>query len=169
MTRPTAAAPRPPGWWYPRIFIGGMAVVVAVNLVLVYFAVSTFTGLETTDHYRKGLAYNQALAAAAQQAERGWTMALALSAAPQPEGGRGGELAVDFADRSGQPLADLVVTATLIRPTQAGFDVSAPLVHRGGGRYAAPVTVALPGQWDARILARRGGEAFQETRRILVP
>ncbi|HOT83126.1 MAG TPA: FixH family protein, partial [Candidatus Defluviicoccus seviourii] len=51
------ASGRPPGWWYPWIFVGGMLIVVAVNAVMAIVAVGTFSGLETTDHYRKGLAY----------------------------------------------------------------------------------------------------------------
>ena len=50
------ARPRQPGWWYPWIFVGGMLVVIAVNGVLITMAVSTFSGIETEEHYRKGLA-----------------------------------------------------------------------------------------------------------------
>ncbi|MCW8952841.1 MAG: FixH family protein, partial [Rhodospirillales bacterium] len=53
-----AANNRKPGWWYPWIFVGGMTIVVIVNGIMIYFALSTFTGLETRNHYEKGLAYN---------------------------------------------------------------------------------------------------------------
>ena len=57
------AGARPRGWWYPWIFVGAMAVVVVVNGILAWLAVGTWTGIETEDHYRKGLAYNENLAA----------------------------------------------------------------------------------------------------------
>ncbi|QLH39782.1 MAG: FixH family protein [Defluviicoccus sp.] len=63
---------RPQGWWYPWTFVVGMLVVVAVNVVLITYAIGTFPGLDTEDAYRKGITYNQTLAAAHEQEARGW-------------------------------------------------------------------------------------------------
>lgn len=170
----TGARPagRPPGWWYPWIFVGGMLIVIAVNVVLVIFAVGTFSGLETTDHYRKGLAYQDALDATARQAELGWTAQVDFR--PRPPGGESGgqssgELALQFSDRDGQPLERLEVEAQFTRPTQAGFDHKAVLDSEGSGRYRASISFPMPGQWDLRVLARRDDARFQSTHRLLVP
>lgn len=160
---------RPRGWWYPWIFVGGMLIVVAVNVTLVLLAVRTFSGLETTDHYRKGLAYEQALKAAAAQAERGWRLEVAFQPGPAGEGAHGGELAVLFKGPDGLPLERLEVEAHLIRPTQAGFDQTHVLEDKGSGRYRKAVSLPLPGQWDLRILARKDEARFQATQRLLVP
>ncbi len=169
MASPRQTAPRQPGWWYPWIFVGGMLLVIAVNVVLVLYAVGTFPGLETKDHYRKGLAYNQALAAADAQDRRGWQMELAFSPATPASGDRRGDLEATFTDRDGQPLRSLSVEATLFRPTHEGFDRTVSLDHRGEGRYGGTVEVPLSGQWEARIHAHHDGENFQMSRRISVP
>ncbi len=173
-----AARVRQPGWWYPWIFVGGMGLVIVVNAILVYFAVSSWTGLQTENHYRKGLAYNEALTAAREQELLGWTMAVAFdpafegkrdgSADGQPAAGTG-ELSVRFNDRLGQPITDLEARAIVIRPTQEGHDQTLALRHVGEGHYASALTLPLPGQWEARILAHRGDQAFQKTRRLYVP
>jgi nitrogen fixation protein FixH len=159
------------GWWYPWTFVAGMALVIAVNIALVIYAVGTFPGLETDDAYRKGLAYNETLAAARAQEALGWRADVRY--APRPAeaaagGGREGELVITLLDRTGEPLRDLKAEAVLVRPTRAGLDMRIELEPRGPGEYRAEATLPLAGQWDVRILARRGDHGFQATRRILV-
>jgi nitrogen fixation protein FixH len=149
-----------------------MLIVIAVNAVLAIVAVGTFSGLETTDHYRKGLAYQDALDAAARQADRGWRVQVDFQPRPadRASGGEsGGELALVFSDRDGQPLERLEVEAQFARPTQAGFDQTVVLDQDGGGRYRTSISLPMPGQWDLRILARRDDARFQSTYRLLVP
>ena len=159
---------RADGWWYPWIFVVGMLVVIAANGVLITCAIATFPGLESDDAYREGLAYNTTLAAARAQQERGWQAQVGF-APGMKSAGHGGDLTVAFLDRDGQPMRDLDVVAVLIRPTNRGSDVSVELDHRGQGVYGAAVALPLPGQWDARIVAHRGTDDFQQTRRIFVP
>ena len=64
------------GRWIPWAFVGGFGVVIAANVALILFSLGSWTGLETTDAYRKGLAYNDVLAAAEAQAARGWDHAI---------------------------------------------------------------------------------------------
>jgi nitrogen fixation protein FixH len=162
---------RPDGWWYPWIFVGGMLLVIAVNMVLVTKAIDTFPGLETEDHYRKGLAYNTNLAAARAQSERGWRAVIAFAADPAAaaEGRHQGTLTVRLTDRDGAPLSALTVSAVLTRPTQGGHDFEVPLTGVGEGLYRAALTLPLRGQWEARILAAGGDSRFQDTHRLLVP
>lgn len=170
----TVARRRERGWWYPWIFVVGMSVVIVVNIVMITLALDTFPGLETQDAYRKGIAYNQTIAAADAQAARGWQMAVAVQprpADPTPatNGSRTAEVDATFTDRHGDPIAGLEVHAYLLRPTNEGNDFDARLDERGSGRYAATLTVPLPGQWDVRVHARRGDETYQATRRIMMP
>ena len=58
-------APRQPGWYIPWIFVGVFMVVLAVNGIMVHFAVSSWTGIETENHFIKGLGYNNDLAGGA--------------------------------------------------------------------------------------------------------
>ncbi len=161
------AGPRPRGWWYPWIFVAGMALVVAVNGVLVVYAVGTFPGLETDDHYRKGLAYNDNLAGARAQDALGWHMDLAFVAVESAA--RSGDLVVRFSDADGRPIEDLEVRVLLVRPTHEGFDDGVALDHRGAGTYAAFVAPPLAGQWEVRVQAFRGDQVYQGVERIQVP
>jgi nitrogen fixation protein FixH len=161
--------PRQRGWWYPWIFVGFMLLVVAVNAVMATLAVRTFPGLQTEDAYNKGLRYNETIEAAREQAKRGWRMTLDVKPLPATDGGRDAEVAVAFADRDGRPLERLEIDAALHRPAVAGFDRSVSLEPRGGGVYAGVVTLPFPGQWDARITARRDADTYQATQRLFVP
>jgi nitrogen fixation protein FixH len=162
------ARPRAPGWWYPWIFVVGMLLVIVVNVGMAAYAIGTFPGLETEDAYRKGLAYNETIAAARAQDQRGWRIDLRFTPSADPSG-HGGDLGVAIVDRTGDPVRGLEVKADLIRPTRAGADMSLMLGERAAGLYGAAIAAPLPGQWDARIVARRGQDEFQTTRRIIVP
>jgi nitrogen fixation protein FixH len=166
------------GWWYPWLFVGGMLIVIAVNAVLVVIAVRTFPGLTAEDAYRRGLAYNRTIAAAAAQDARGWRLDLTVSppSAADAVGNASaaqkapGALAVvaRFVDRAGQPLSRLAVNAILVRPLGAGNDITLTLEETGGGVYRGSLTTLIGGQWDVRIHARRGDETFQQTRRLVL-
>ena len=159
------------GRWIPGVFVAGFLVMLAANAALVYFALGSFSGLETEDAYRRGVTYNAALAAARKQAERGWRVALDAEALPAADGGprRTLDLVASFADRTGWPLGDLSVRALLVRPTHAGHDLEVALPHLGTGRYGAQVLLPLPGQWELRLVAARGAETWQTSRRLHLP
>ena len=163
------AARRPDGWWYPWIFVLGMAVVIAVNGVLIFSAIETFSGLRTENAYNKGLKYNDTLAAAAEQQRLGWRSEVSLA----PDGAGTGErrfvLVATLKDRDGRPLSGLAARAYLSRPTVGGHDVETPLAEQGEGRYVADVNLPLPGLWDVRVHAHRGTDNFQDARRVSVP
>jgi len=152
------------GRHYPWLIVAGMALVVAVNGVLIYFAVSSFTGLATDDPYDKGLAFNQAAAAATAQAARGWQVDVAAAAAAGSQPAIA--VAANFRDRAGRPIDDLEVTAYLVRPTSAGHDRSVPLGRADAGLYRATAGLPLSGEWLLTIVARRGTETWQSTQRV---
>lgn len=164
------AAQRQSGWWYPWIFVGGMALVIAVNVVLVVLAVTTFPGLDTEDHYERGIAYNEALAGAREQTALGWSADIRYEGggAAAASGAHVGQLVVTLRDKLGNPLTGLDVDVRLVRPTHDGFDTRATLIRRGDGAYASPLSLPLAGQWDAYLVARKNGTTFQESHRLFV-
>jgi nitrogen fixation protein FixH len=164
----SSAAPRadaPTGRFYPWIFVAAMGLVVLVNAGMIWFAVSTFTGLSTEDPYDKGLAFNRTLAAAETQAALGWQVD--VDAAASPAGAAPTvTLAVAFRDRAGRMLDGLQVRAFLVRPTSAGHDRAVDLAAAGEGRYRATAALALRGEWLLTIVASKDKETWQSTRRI---
>jgi nitrogen fixation protein FixH len=162
----TTSKQRAPGWWYPWLFIGGMGVVVAVNAVLVYFALGSWTGLETDNYYRRGIQYNDAIAAAEVQRARGWQGR--LDVAETPAEGRLFDATLTLKDKAGKPLDGVAVRLEAERPTDSAYDAKAPLRPLGQGRYAGRIALALPGQWALRVVAQRDSEQFQSVERVLV-
>lgn len=150
--------------WIPWSFAGALGVVVAVNGALAYFAVSSSTGLVTAHPFESGNDYNRVLAAAETQDALGWRGTLAFTAA----GAGAGEIAVELADRAGQKLSGLAVTALVARPVEPLPDTELRLVEADAGRYRSPVALTRPGQWEVRVVARRGGDVFQFAQRIVV-
>jgi nitrogen fixation protein FixH len=138
----------------------GFALVTAVNGTFVYFAVASWSGLTTVNAYNEGLAYNRVLDQAAAQARLGWRAEM---------GWRDGAAELRLYNRDGQPLDGLSVAARFARPVQEGFDRSVALTAAGSGRYAAPVDLPLPGQWDMVVEARGAETVYRAAVRVFAP
>lgn len=144
------------GRWIPWVFVGGMLLVVAVNGVMVWAALTTFTGVTVGQAYDRGRAYNHVLAEAARQDSLGWAAQVALE---------GDRLVLSVRDREGAPVAGRV-QGTLLRPlerTQLPLD----FLPVAPGRWAAEVAPPQPGQWEARLrLLGPGGDVLDIRERV---
>ena len=136
------------------------AVVIAVNGVFVYFALSSWSGLTASDAYSRGIAYNRVLDEAAAQARLGWRAEI---------GWRKGAAEARLVDRDGSPLDGLEVVAHFTRPLGKGQPVDVTLVAAAPGRYLAAIDLPLPGQWEMLIEARGAGGRYQAATRLIVP
>lgn len=150
--------------WIPWTIVGGFAIVIAVNATLIYFATSTFSGVETEHHYERGLAYNQTIASAEAEAQRGWR----LDPVFESRGPGAAHLTVTFTDQGGAPITGADVRAYLVRPVQSGHDVEAVLMDRGAGRYVADIALPYAGQWDLRVVAEGRGATQQARQRVFL-
>lgn len=147
------------------IIIGGFSIVFAANSALVYFALASWTGLETEQHFVKGLAYNRDLEGARRQQTQGWQMTLKTTFS----GSAAGVVGITFSDRDGKPLSDLNVKVFAVRPTREGYDRKFEAIAMGEGAYQSAFTLPLQGVWDLRVVARRGEDDFQRVERIVTP
>jgi nitrogen fixation protein FixH len=149
------------GRWIPWVFVGGMALVVAVNGVLITAAVTTFTGTTVGHAYDRGSTYNHILEEAARQRALGWSAEVAWA---------DGRLTLRARDHDGAPLpADTAVTGILQRPL-AGTELPLAFQPSGAGAWAAGAQVPEPGQWEARLtLTRLDGSRLQVQRRLMLP
>jgi nitrogen fixation protein FixH len=153
--------------WIPWTIVGFFLVVFVANGLLVVFALSSRTGFDGADAYRRGVHYNEALAAAAHQAELGWRSHIAFA----DMGGRTGRVEFTLNDRNNAPLRHAAVKAMMVRPTAAGHDFALTLKESAPGRYAATVAFPLAGQWEVRVLAESHDSAndrYAEVERIMV-
>lgn len=145
--------------WIPWAFVGAFGVIIAVNATLIYFAITTFTGVTEAHSYDRGRSYNQVLAEAARQDALGWTARVALE---------GGMLAVSVADREGLPVGGRV-EGVLLRPLD-GSGMPLDFAAAGPGRFLAAAALPGQGQWEARlVLHGQRGERFDIRQRVFVP
>ena len=129
-----------------------------VNGIFVYFALATFSGGDTSNPYRKGLDYNETLAAAERLAERGW----------QGEVGyddRSGRLRLTLRDRESAPVTGLIIEAMLSRPATASEDRAIKLTEAEPGIYAADVKLD-PGLWVISVASGEGSDASEPVYRL---
>lgn len=161
-----ASAPERRSGWIPWAFVAFMGLVAAVNGVMVYLALSTFTGTTVDRAYERGRRYNEVLAEAARQAAFGWRFELRWAPATEPNKGR---LVVAATDRNGAPLEGLAIEGEVLRPLGRPAPIPLALTQAGSGRYVAPVALDGAGQWEVRLAARRGADGPVEFReRIIV-
>jgi len=157
MTMTTEHDPRR-GRWIPWAFAGAMLLVVAVNLGMVWAALTTFTGVTVSRAYERGRAYDQVLDEAARQRALGWQAQVALD---------GGALRVVVRDRDGQPVSG-AIQGVLRRPLE-GTDLPLQLAASAPGAWAATIAAPQPGQWEARLtLTGPGGQHFDIRQRVMV-
>ena len=164
MNRENQTIPAPPrDLWVPWLFVAGFALVILVNGIMIYFAMASFTGLQTEGHYQRGLDYNDVLAAKAAEEKLGWSVEVDLT----ETGGSFVRVSVTAADRAGNPLNDAGVKVRLVRPVQAGHDMDVTLAAAGNGRYSADVELPLRGQWDILAQISHPSGNFSTAKRIV--
>lgn len=121
------------------IALGAFGTIIAVNLVMAFFAVSSFPGLEVRNSYVASQSFDRDRAA--QQA-LGWT------ARPSYENGH---VSLWLADATGAPARASDVVLTMGRPTHGREDVT-PALRYEGGLWIGEADLA-PGAWVAQIRA----------------
>jgi nitrogen fixation protein FixH len=144
--------------WIPWVFVGGMAVVVLVNGVLITQAIGTFTGVTVGQAYDRGRTYNRVLAEAARQDALGWTLNTRLE---------GRRLVINARDRGGAPVRG-VLEGLLLRPLD-GERVALPEAA-ATGRFTLELPELRAGLWEFRgLLVSAQGERHDVRQRFTLP
>ena len=141
------------------LWIGGFFFsIFFANFALTYFALHTMPGGVLVNSWDASQNWNQRIAAARAQTERGWSAQASLRA--EGEGAR-----VSFApmDREGAFVQGLSVEAVLEHPSDRRADRRSVVVQRGGG-YEGVIVDAPSGEWTLQIRASFDGELLYETR-----
>jgi len=123
------------------IFVAFFGVVIGVNLIMAYQAVSTFPGLEVSSSYADSQDFN--IRRDAQEA-LGWTASVSVDV-------DAGILTLGFVDRDGALVVPAEFQALLTRPTNQTEDQVLDLTP-GTVSYTAPVDIS-PGRWRLRLTA----------------
>jgi nitrogen fixation protein FixH len=139
------------GWHMLALTCSFLGVIIAVNGLLAYKAVSTFPGLEVNDSYVASQTFDQEKAA--QQALH-WHIKQGYDRAAN-------QLRLDFTDVSGKPVTLRDIDVLIGRPTDAAQDQHPKMTQRADGSYVAPSVLPL-GKWMLQITAHaQDGTLYQ--------
>lgn len=146
------------------LMLGFFALIITADATMIYNAISTFGGVDNTNAYRDGLAYNQRIARETTQALTGWQDEIEVLHAPP-------RLRVNLRDRSGAAVTGKRLVATVARPATNRFDLTLPLTELAAGSYEAALPAAHEGSFIVDISAFAAGslaaEPVYQTRRRL--
>lgn len=124
--------------------IGFFVIVFAVNGVFVFLALSSNTGIVAVEPYRKGLKYNERIAAGERQLKLGWNSEISIAASD-------GSLVAIITDRDGNAVTGLIATAKVGRAVTDRQDIDATLTEKIPGRYEAKLPLREAGGYVANL------------------
>lgn len=127
---------------------GFFGIMLLANLVFVYFALTSFTGVSVENSYNKGLNYNRELQAKSRQDALGWKVRLDIVSPADLET----RVTLNLLDKNGVPIPDLEVSAHIRNPVDDEGDIAFDL-KPGDNDYSARVILPRAGQWDLQIQA----------------
>lgn len=136
--------------WIPIYFVMFFAVIVCLDSIFVYIAISTQTGVVTENAYKKGLNYNELLDKAKAQPDIKQTVTY-----------NNGVLRWQLADKHGQPLTNVIVNAKIIRTVHDGLDFEITLNHIGDGVYEGALKLPMDGRWLAKLSGKWKNKQYQ--------
>ena len=131
------------------ITVGAFGIIIAVNLVMAFKAVSTFPGLEVKNSYVASQTFDKDRAA---QEALGWVVEPSYD---------GKDLAIIIRDKAGLPAPVAELEILVGRTTMAADDQKPEMLYRGG-IYSAPMQLA-PGAWLIHLEAKAAdGTPFRQ-------
>lgn len=121
------------------LFVGAFGLIIGVNLLMAYFAIGTFPGMDVKNSYVASQTFDKERAA---QETLGWSVDVTYT---------DGELVVAITDKAGHPAEVARLNAIVGRPTHVRDDQT-PEFQQRDGVFRAPLTLAS-GQWNLRLKA----------------
>ena|SRR5689334_21822997 len=166
MTEPHGAhqqGPQLTGWMVLLYLFTFFAIVMGVNGLMIYEALSTMRGVDTESAYQAGRMFEQDVAMVKAQDDLHWQVDAKLT--PAPDGTRVELLARDDA---GHVLTGMAVSARFERPTDRGLDRDIALTEDLPGQYHGNIRL-VAGQWDLVVAISRGRQQmFRSKNRVVL-
>jgi nitrogen fixation protein FixH len=147
----------------PYIFVAFFAVIIAINIIYIYLAKSTWRGVTTEDSYQKGLSYNEVLKQEKKQQELGWSIDSKFTQI----GFRKASILVTPVNRDSEFIKDANISIFFRKPVQEGNDFIA-LPSSVGNAYRFEIEFPNKGQWDAVISVQKGDDKLFLAKRYVI-
>jgi len=165
MTHPDLKQPKPVTGRTVLIWLlSFFGVVFTANGIFLYFALGSFPGVAVESSYSAGQAYNQEIAAARAQAERGWQVETVI----ERQTAAVTHIVVTALDQTGTPIVLHSFTADLKHPTNEKLDRTVTLSEVAPGMYSSQVDDLSSGNWNLVLhgSTRDGEEVFRSQNRV---
>jgi nitrogen fixation protein FixH len=147
------------GWHMLAILIAFFGVIISVNLLMAYYANTSWSGILAKNTYVASQEFNAQARQARQWAAEGFGGTLEVG---------GDRIVYRLTGPDAVIAAVSDVTAIFHRPVGDHQDFTLPLVRTGEGVYAADRTLAA-GQWIVDLAATRDGKVvFHKAERIVI-
>ncbi len=140
------------------IMVAFFGMIIAVNFTMAWFASNSWTGLVVPNSYVASQHFNDELAAAREQNERGWKSAVAY---------RENLLSVKLVDQNGEPVLLDEMNAVAGRPATEINDHALVFEYAGNGLWNAQANLE-PGLWKLDISGNKADEAYRLDARMYV-
>ncbi len=151
------------GWMVLLYLATFFGVVMSVNGVMIYEALSTIRGVDTESAYQAGRMFEQDVAMVKAQDARHWQIDARVIAVSD-----GTRLEVVARDEAGHVLTGMTASARFERPTDRGLDRSIMLDEDSPGQYQGEAKL-VAGQWDLVIaISRQDQQMFRSKNRIVL-
>jgi hypothetical protein len=141
--------------WWPIGLVAVLGVTVLANVGVLFIAARNGGAEVAPDYYRRAIAWDSTMAAAARSRALRWTLDASLS--PRSAGGI---LAVALRDSTGAPITGALVRIEGFAVARADRRFAGRLTETNGGHYA--LRLPLRGaEWQALdVTVRRGADRF---------
>ena len=131
------------------ILLGVFAFVAGVNGIMIWKAIGSFPGVVTDSSYRDSQRFNRNIAAAQEQAARGWQVEAHAERSPD------GRVAVrlEAKDAEGRPVTGVTFRAVLQHPANRALDHTVALAPQAGagGVFSGAATGVGEGKWGLEV------------------
>jgi nitrogen fixation protein FixH len=127
------------GWHMIGVMFLFFGTIISVNLVLAYFATTSWTGLVVQNSYVESQRFNKVTAERVKSAELGWQAVVRYD---------DGTFALTLAHADGRPVYAGKVVAMVGHPATSSQDRKLELAELGGGVFSAEVSLTR-GLWQA--------------------
>lgn len=145
----------------PYIIFAAILSYVLLDLVFIYIADYTFTGVYTDNYYQKGVDFSRLNKQGMYQDKTGWKSTIVYNT-------KSNQVVFNLHNHLGQPITGAIVQAKVMLPVAKKYDSlfvlreDKPGVYKGGFRFL------FPAQWDIRVKASYEGKEYIATKREFV-
>lgn len=128
-------------------------IVFAANGIMTYFAIESFSGVQTERPYENGLAFNRDIERARAQDALGWRVNEAITRKDSGDV----SLTIRITDSAQKPVSGLTIATLLKSPADSHNDCPITITEQDAGVYSG-ATQCGAGQWDIDMRAQKSGE-----------